>query len=100
MLAVDVALHADAPPDTVIALSGAIRGGDAWPSALPRSRRLRVFLSHGREDAPVPFVLGRRLHERLLSLGADVTFVAFDGGHGPPPDFPRQLAAFLRAGSR
>lgn len=96
MLSVDVALHAEQPPGTVFALSGAIRGQDEWPARFPEGRAPRIFVSHGRGDSLLPFELGEHLRDALRERGAQVSFLAFEGDHTIPPPVRTGLAAFLR----
>ena len=93
MLSVDVALHLPEPPRRVVALSGAVRGGETWPETVSG---LRAFVSHGRRDPLLPFELGEHLRDRLRERGAEVTFVPFDGVHSIAPEVRVALASFLR----
>jgi phospholipase/carboxylesterase len=58
---------------------------------------LRVFQSHGSRDPLLPYELAERLRDALRDAGLDVTFAAFDDGHGIPPDVLRELTSFLRS---
>ena len=53
----------------------------------------RIFISHGTKDAVMPIdTTGRDVVRRLKTLGYDVTYREFDGGHTVPPEISR--AAF------
>jgi phospholipase/carboxylesterase len=65
----------------------------------PRAGRLEglpTFLSHGLHDADLAFDAGCRLREFLVGAGAEVSWVAFDGGHEVPLPVWRQFKQFLR----
>ncbi|HUS84067.1 MAG TPA: hypothetical protein VMX56_02900 [Anaerolineales bacterium] len=46
---------------------------------------LRVFITHGKDDHPVPYEMGIRSRDILMKHGYDVTFRDFNGGHSHPP---------------
>ena len=60
-----------------------------------RRRGLRVFVSHGRRDAILPFDLADRLQQAMRAAGMRVTWVAFDGGHDIPMPVVGRLNDFL-----
>jgi phospholipase/carboxylesterase len=100
MLATDVALAADPPVDRLAALSGTFLAEPAWRARMQQARRKpAVLLSHGRDDAILPFAASERLRQVLVEAGFDVTWVPFDGGHTIPPEVITRLKAFL-GGSR
>lgn len=60
------------------------------------SKRIPLFLSHGTEDAVLPFAGGVALKEQLLSLGFAVTFVGFDGRHQIPQVVVVEASRFMQ----
>jgi predicted esterase len=55
-----------------------------------------IFLSHGRQDAVLPFANAEQgIAPTLYSEGFLVKFVAFDGPHGVPPDIARQAVDWM-----
>jgi phospholipase/carboxylesterase len=99
MLATDVALAADPPVDRVAALSGTFIAEPVWRQRLKQlERKPAVLLSHGREDALLPFAASERLRGVLADAGFDVTWVPFDGGHTIPAEVIARLRAFLAPG--
>jgi phospholipase/carboxylesterase len=62
---------------------------------LPRLAGVRVFQSHGRHDALLPFSIAEVLRDRLRAAGAAVDWHAFLGAHEIPPGVLGELRAFL-----
>jgi phospholipase/carboxylesterase len=61
-------------------------------------RKPAVLLSHGREDALLPFAASERLQKVLSEAGFAVTWVPFDGGHTIPAEVIARLRAFVDPG--
>lgn len=59
--------------------------------------RLKMFMSHGTYDYVVPFEWAQNAKERFEDYGADVTFKAYEDGHGVTPQNIEDLSAFLKA---
>jgi phospholipase/carboxylesterase len=55
-----------------------------------------VLLSHGREDAVVPYAASEKLEEQLMQAGARVELLPFSGGHGIDPELLPAVGAFVR----
>jgi phospholipase/carboxylesterase len=99
MLSTDVALAADPPVDKIAALSGTFIAEPVWRGRLKQlERKPAVLLSHGREDALLPFAASERLRQVLADADFDVTWVPFDGGHTIPAEVITRLRAFLAPG--
>jgi phospholipase/carboxylesterase len=97
MLATDVVLHTDRPFAGLVILSGTLIAEDDWRPRMTARRGLRVFQSHGTEDAILPYALAERLRGELDQAGMRVSFHGFVDGHGIPPAIMRELGGFLRA---
>ncbi len=69
----------------VVALSGFLVSAPALPGPLSSLKGKKILMSHGKEDMSVPFAWGEAAKERLMEAGADVEFVAHEGGHAIPP---------------
>ncbi len=95
MLSVDVALRSGIPLAGLVLLSGTVIAEDEWEPLFDTRRGLRVFQSHGRHDPLLPYAAAERLRLLWESARADVTFVAFDGGHEIPPPVMDGLERFL-----
>ncbi|MBX3250301.1 MAG: dienelactone hydrolase family protein [Myxococcales bacterium] len=93
MMSLDLALHTEPAIGGVGFLSGGPLPG--WP--LERARDLRVLVAHGRGDEILPFRDAATLREQLAGAGAEVDFLAFDGGHAVPTEVQDRLVAWLRA---
>ena len=61
--------------------------GSNWlpEEEIKNSKKLRVFITHGKEDQAANVELGIRSRDILVKHGHDVTFRVFDGGHTKPP---------------
>ena len=55
-----------------------------------------VLLSHGREDAVVPYAASEKLQQQLVQAGAQVELLPFNGGHGIDPELLPAMGAFVR----
>ncbi|HTM19048.1 MAG TPA: hypothetical protein VL172_01015 [Kofleriaceae bacterium] len=95
MLATDLALRGDRPLAGLLLWSGTLLAADAWRALAPRRTGLPVFMSHGRQDALLPFAAAERLRDLLAGAGLPVDWVEFRGGHEIPPAALRGAAAFL-----
>jgi phospholipase/carboxylesterase len=95
MLAMDVALASDPPVDRVAVLSGTLIAEPLWREKMARPARPLVFLSHGRQDPVLPFVMSERLKALLEEHRFPVTWLPYQGGHEIPPVVLEGLRAFV-----
>ena len=95
MLACETLLHEAVRADALALLSSSCLALDEWRPRLPRLQGLPVLVSHGRHDADLAFAAGERLRDELAGAGANVQWVAFDGGHEIPLPVWRQLRKML-----
>jgi phospholipase/carboxylesterase len=89
MLALDVALHRDAPPAGLILMSGTLIAESTWQPRMASLVGVPVMLSHGRQDGLLPFSVAEVLRDRLAAAGASVDWQPFSGGH----EIPRSVIA-------
>jgi phospholipase/carboxylesterase len=95
MVASDLAFTTDDDIAALVLLSATPVDEDIWRQGLARRRGLRVFVSHGRSDAILPFASAERFQRELSDAGLVVTWVPFDGGHEVPTAVVVALNAFL-----
>lgn len=100
MLACDWALHTASVIDGLILLSASRLDFDNWLPLQERLRQVPVFVSHGQKDADLAFSAGEQLMAFLVSAGASVAWIPFDGGHEVPFKVWRELRKFLRGIAR
>ncbi len=67
---------------------------------LNRGATTKVLLTHGEQDAVVPFAASEELERLLKRAGYPVQRLAFSGGHGIDPGLLGAMGAFLAAGWR
>lgn len=84
MLALDVALHREVPPDALILMSGTLLAASEWEPRMPKLRDVPILQSHGRADGLLPFAAAEALRDQLRAAGARVDWHAFVGGHEIP----------------
>jgi phospholipase/carboxylesterase len=84
MLSLDVALHRPRPPAGLILMSGTLIAEGVWQPRLPTLAGVPVMLSHGRQDALLPYTTAEVLRDRLTAAGAAVDWQPFGGGHEIP----------------
>ena len=68
---------------------------DEWQPHLARAAGLPVLVAHGRDDDDLGFAAGLALRDAYQGAGAQVQFLAFDGGHELPMLVWRGLRRFL-----
>lgn len=97
MLALDVALHRDAPPAGLLLMSGTLIAEAAWQPRMASLAGVPVMLAHGQRDGLLPFSIAEVLRDRLTAAGADVDWQPFPGGHEIPPSVLAAAGTLLRA---
>jgi phospholipase/carboxylesterase len=96
MMALDVALHAKAPPAGLVLMSGTFLAEPVWGPRFASLAGVPVLMSHGRRDQLLPFAASEALRDRLRAAGAKVEWIDFAGGHEIPPPVVDAVGAFLR----
>ena len=99
MIALDVALHAPAPPAGLVLMSTTLLAEPVWGPRFARLAGTPVLMSHGRADQLLPFTAAETLRDKLEAAGAQVEWHQFIGGHEIPPMVVEAVGAFLRARS-
>ncbi len=97
MLACDVALRGTEPLAGLAVMSGTLLCEEEWLPLMQKRKGLRALVSHGQQDALLPFAIAERLHQELAAAGMAVTWVPFSGGHGIAPAVLEALAGLLLA---
>jgi phospholipase/carboxylesterase len=97
MLALDVALHRDAPPAGLILMSGTLLAESAWQPRMAKLAGVPVLMSHGRDDMLLPFGVAEVLRDKLIAAGAPLDWHPFIGGHEIPAVVLDAAGNFLRA---
>ena len=96
MLAIDVALNLPEPPAALCILSGGVICHPNWQALSSQRGKLNVLQSHGRRDGILRFSEAQALQAMLVAGGANVDFIAFDGGHEIPPQVIARMADLLK----
>ena len=104
MLACDWAVKTPHRPlRGLVLFSGARISASTWRPLYDGRRGLRVFISHGRQDADLSFHAAESFQAELAAAGWEVTWCPFDGGHEIPllvwRSFKRWLTALSEASS-
>jgi predicted esterase len=61
------------------------------------AKKLRVFITHGKEDRAVNYELGIKSRDVLREHGYDVTFHDFEGGHSfPSENILKEIAGWIK----
>lgn len=81
----------------LVVMSGTLLAEHEWTPAMPKRRGLPVFMSHGRFDPILPFLLAEELRARLEEAGLPVDWVPFGGQHEIPMPVLAGLSRFLAA---
>ena len=89
-MAVDVAIGGGLPLAALIGCSGYSHPG--WE---PQRPLVPILLTHGREDAVVPYAAGEALEQSLRASGGQVELLPFSGGHGIDPELFPAMREFL-----
>lgn len=72
------------PPALTMLFSGSLIAERLWLATNDAAIPAAVVQSHGRYDAILTYDEGLALRDALVSLGCDVRFESFDGGHEIP----------------
>jgi phospholipase/carboxylesterase len=96
MLSLDVALRSSLPLAGLLLMSGTHLAATEWAAKMPARRGLPLFMSHGRGDPLLPFVVSERLRDTLVSAGMPVDWVDFHEGHTITPVVVERASAFLQ----
>jgi len=95
MIATDVALRLEEPPQGLAILSGTLLLEDTWRAKAKARAGLRVFQAHGRGDPVLSFQAAEALRDLWLDAQAKHEFLPFDGGHTITGEALTRLARFL-----
>lgn len=79
----------------VVALSGYVPDFVMEEYAKQSVEHMNIFISHGDYDYIIPSQWGAQSRDYFEALGADVTFKAYEDGHGVTPENFRDLVVFL-----
>jgi len=90
-------LHESIAVDALALFSSSCIALDEWRTRLARLRGMPVLVTHGHADTDLALSAGERLRDELQDAGADVEWLAFDGGHEIPLQVWRQLRKMLHA---
>jgi predicted esterase len=96
MAACDAALRNSEPLAGLILLSPSIICIDAWQEAMKTKQDVPVFMSHGKLDGILPFLLAEELYQLFVSHHIRAEFVAFEGGHTLTQHVLERLGEFIR----
>jgi len=97
MLAQSLALLMGERISKVVALSGYVPDFVKEDIYVKKSlKHLKIFISHGINDMVVPYQLGEATEDYFKSLGASVTFKAYDSGHYITLENKYDLTKFLK----
>ncbi len=95
MLAVDLALRAEAPLAGVVILSGTLVDEKTTAALAPRKKGLPFLQSHGSADPILGFSQARALEKILIEAGWKGQLRRFEGGHAIPAEILEGLSGWL-----
>lgn len=95
MLACDTVLRSRENIAGLVLLSTAIIALDEWKPLMAQRKGLPIFQSHGTEDPILPFQTATTLRGLFHSVGLEVTWQEFVGGHEIPPMVLKELREFI-----
>lgn len=95
MLAVDLALRAEAAPAGVAILSGTLVDKKTAAGLAPSKKGMPFFQSHGSVDPILGFAQARALEKVLVEAGWKGQLRRFEGGHAIPAEILEGLAGWL-----
>jgi phospholipase/carboxylesterase len=96
MVSLDVALHRATPPAGLLLMSGTLLAEAEWRPRMASLRGVPVMMSHGRNDALLPFRVAEVLRDQLREAGATVDWQPFHGGHEIPSAVIAAAGALVR----
>lgn len=95
MLAVDLALRAEAVPAGVVILSGTLVDKIKTAALAPAKKGMPFFQSHGSVDPILGFAQARALEKVLVEAGWRGQLRRFEGGHAIPAETLEGLKGWL-----
>ncbi|MCB0406557.1 MAG: serine esterase [Bdellovibrionales bacterium] len=96
MMAVDIVRQLPQTPKGLFIFSGALVDKKGFSSDQMGFKGLRVYQSHGMQDEILPLRGAEKLRDQLRSLGANVEWHDFRGGHEIPFEVLSRAAQFLK----
>jgi phospholipase/carboxylesterase len=96
MVSAEIAFQSSTPLAALILLSGTTVDEAGWVRNLATRKGLPVFMSHGRQDEVLSFVISDRFRGELEHAGIAVTWVPFEGGHEIPAGVIVALNQFIQ----
>jgi phospholipase/carboxylesterase len=96
MLTCDLVMRTAVPFPGLVQLSGTLVAKQDWRPSVGKRSGLPVFVSHGTQDAILPYVMAERLREELIRAGLNVRWHPFPGGHEIPESVLAALSEFIR----
>ena len=94
-LACDTMLRSRENLAGLVLLSSTIIALDEWKPLMAIRKGLPIFQSHGTEDPILPFQTATTLRGLFRSVGLEVTWQEFVGGHEIPPMVLKKLGEFI-----
>lgn len=95
MLSTEVALHIQQNLAALVLLSGTLINQSEWKEKILKHKGLKVFQSHGEQDAILPYRSALALHKLLKESECQVEFHSFRGGHEIPLEILSRFGRFL-----
>jgi phospholipase/carboxylesterase len=94
-LSADIALVGRRKVAGLVMMSGAVLEEKEWLCGMDRVGKVPVFMSHGRSDPVLPYVLSERVRRNFSERGFEVEWVSFSGGHEIPWRVVEKLGPFI-----
>ncbi len=82
--------------DGLLACGGGLVTEALQEKAYKNARKLKVIISHGKQDRVVPFEEGQKAYDILKSKGLDVTLHEFEGGHSVSPEGMKEFLRYVK----
>ena len=100
ILTLDIVVRTGFRPAGLVLLSGARVDAATLAPRLAHVRGMPIFQSHGRADRELSFAAADALRNELVTAGAAVEWLPFEGGHEIPLPVLRELKKFIHRQAR
>ncbi len=95
VMAIETALTFSEQIKALVILSGTVVHEAEWKDLCRKHQGLPFFMSHGKNDDVLPYLLAEKLEKLLLAGGLKGKMITFNGGHEVPFSLLLELQPFL-----
>ncbi|MBT3983707.1 MAG: hypothetical protein HOE90_20290 [Bacteriovoracaceae bacterium] len=96
MISVETILNIKNGIDALFCFSGTLVCQKRWEELAKNHGPINIFQSHGKDDPLLSFDYANNLNQFFQTIGGELSYVPFQGGHEIPPEVLFQWEQFLK----